>query len=381
MAVLRTPVRLALAWLSLSFSAALAVAGDDPFHRTVIEHFDAWDKDGNGELSAVELDALVVDGSITGAPAAAVGVLKSFSRSTKVDLPPLTRAYFDERAATIAAGGRPTPAIEARFTRALRRISRVQRGVFGESGPTLGTCRQGSLGDCYFVSMVGGMVLRHPDDVRRLIVENADGSYTVSFPNDRTRQVPRLTDAQMALTSSSGNDGLWLAVLEKAYGMVRNDAVAEDKRHEETTDAIARGGSIGPVIRLLTAHTTSRVSLKALRKDAGTTEAGLPRLRERVAAVVAADRLAGVSSPKEGTPPGVSPNHAYAVIGFDGATDTVRLWNPHGNTFSPKGEPGLDHGYPTKGGVFDIPLKELVMVFDMATFESDQPDLATLPEP
>ena len=381
MVVLRFSARLAITSVLLSIGVVPGAARDNVFYSTVIEHFGEWDKDGNGELSARELDTLVVDGSITGAPAAAVGTLKSFSRSTKVDLPPLTRSYFDERAAVFSAGGKPTPGIEAKFARALRRISRAQRGVFGDSGPTLETCRQGSLGDCYFVSMVGGMAWRHPDDLRRLIVENADGSYIVSFPNDRTRHVPRLTDAQMALTSSSGNDGLWRAVLEKADGMVRNDALAEEKRNEETTDAIARGGSIGPVIRLLTAHTTSRVNLKSLRKDQGTLDDGLSKLRERFSAAVAAGMLAGVSSPKEGTPPGVSPNHAYAVIGFDVATDTVRLWNPHANTFRPKGSPGVERGYPTKGGVFDIPLKDLVMVFDFATFETDRPDLSTSPRP
>ena len=39
-------------------------------------------------------------------------------------------------------------------------------------------------------------------------------------------------------------------------------------------------------------------------------------------------------------PPGVDPIHAYAVLCYDQNADTIHLWNPHVNTFKPKGQPG-----------------------------------------
>jgi hypothetical protein len=69
------------------------------------------------------------------------------------------------------------------------------------------------------------------------------------------------------------------------------------------------------------------------------------------------------------TTPGINPNHAYAVLGFEEKSDCVRLWNPHGDQFTPKGEPGAKHGYPQKDGVCDVPLAEFVNQFSGMAFE------------
>lgn len=44
-----------------------------------------------------------------------------------------------------------------------------------------------------------------------------------------------------------------------------------------------------------------------------------------------------------------------------------------GNTFKPKGEPGLANGYPTKGGQFAMPLAELMALFKSLSHETDEP--------
>ena len=71
--------------------------------------------------------------------------------------------------------------------------------------------------------------------------------------------------------------------------------------------------------------------------------------------------------------PGLSPNHAYAVMGFDEATQTLHIWNPHGNTFKPKGEAGKEQGYPTKAGRFDMPLADFAAVFRDVVIETEKP--------
>src|SRR5215831_10666580 len=88
------------------------------------------------------------------------------------------------------------------------------------------------------------------------------GSYDVSFPNGKHVHLAALTDAELALTSTTGNDGLWLAMLEKAYGTLRNDSLPEEKQTESTTDAIARGGSTTSTIRLMTGHSVTQVGLR-----------------------------------------------------------------------------------------------------------------------
>ena len=66
-------------------------------------------------------------------------------------------------------------------------------------------------------------------------------------------------------------------------------------------------------------------------------------------------------------PPGVVNDHAYAVLGYDAKADTLHIWNPWGNHFEPKGDMGLEHGYSTKGGHFDMPLKDFVRVYEDST--------------
>jgi hypothetical protein len=70
------------------------------------------------------------------------------------------------------------------------------------------------------------------------------------------------------------------------------------------------------------------------------------------------------------TTPGLTPNHAYAVLGYETETDTVKLWNPHGGNFTPKGPPGPARGYPEKDGLFSVPVSAFVQQFSGMAFET-----------
>jgi hypothetical protein len=50
----------------------------------------------------------------------------------------------------------------------------------------------------------------------------------------------------------------------------------------------------------------------------------------------------------------------------------VTIWNPHGNTFKPKGAQGLKNGYATSKGVFTMPVEEMVRVFRGLVYETDR---------
>jgi hypothetical protein len=371
-----------------------------PFTREVEAHFDAWDRNHNGALEADEIDALVVKEDLKGPTAAAVAALKAAQRSEKFELPALTLEYFHTYEAEVASGKKPQPAFDQTFSRGSRRISHSRRDLFADGVPNLESCHQGPLGDCFFVAVVGASVVRDPGAVRSMIKQERDGSCTVSFPNGKQVHVPALTDTELALTSTTGNDGLWLALLEKAYGTLRNEGLPEEKQTASTTDAIARGGSTTTTIRLMTGHSVSRIGLRprtggkaGSRKTEGDKpdgkgeapvvdetalkahlDATLPGLREQLVEAMTNHRLAAAGTPKEGTlPPGINGSHAYAILGYDRGTDVVKLWNPHGNTFHPKGAPGLQNGYPTKAGHFEMPLTELGRVFNGVTIETEKP--------
>ncbi len=358
------------------------------FSAVVAESFDAWDADHNSTLSPDEIDKLVVDPSIRGQQAAALAAMKLVVRSNKIKPPALTRDFIashsDEPAGspieeqpTPDAGSkpaRPPASLQKRYESALRRINGAKRELFIDPTPDIDHCHQGPLGDCFVVAGIGAMVHRDADSVKKMIHENPDGSFAVDFAPDRHITIPALTDAEYALTSTTGGEGYWLSVLEKAYGALRNSSRPESKRTEETTDAISSGGSLGSTLQALTGHTIESIRLRSRAAKSDSEAAAVAaNLRTRLIAAMKDKRLAGAGTGKDSTPPAINGHHAYAILGFDESTDKVQLWNPHGNTFKPKGDPGMDHGYLTQAGRFEMPLLDFVKTFNSAVIETDKP--------
>ena len=98
------------------------------------------------------------------------------------------------------------------------------------------------------------------------------------------------------------------------------------------------------------------------------------KVREKVPAALKAGRIVATGTSEEKQPPGIICKHAYAVLAYDPKSDTLTLWNPHGNTYSPRGgkEPGLASGYPTSRGIFELPVEEFVRIFNGVTIETDR---------
>lgn len=421
---------LALASCVLTWQPAPPARLPDKFGEVVARRFDAWDADHNGMLSEHEIDALSVDGTVKGPDAAAIATLKRFLRSGKYDLPDaLTKDYLthppkppknapkpsnadrddstetDHPAPAPAAEPKRFPDFQARFASCLRRIQSTKRGLALDDTPDLDTCRQGPLGSCFFVAPVGAAVQRDPRIISNLISEKPAGGYSVKFGDGRTVDLAPLTDVEVAISSTTGDEGLWLPVLEKAFGTLRKEADPDKYAMESATDAIANGGSVSSTIRALTGHKTESIALKrrpkalparmtkdrrniTLEPDGKTPyepaldrRLAAQRVRDRVAKALNEHRLVAASTAFEPQPPGISWKHAYAIIGHDPADDTLTLWNPHGNTFKPKdAKPssaaksgGLANGYATKGGVFTVPIGEFVRIFSTVTIEGTEP--------
>jgi hypothetical protein len=81
--------------------------------------------------------------------------------------------------------------------------------------------RQGRLvGDCEFLDIVSDLSVYNPGTIKDAIKQNNDGTYTVTFPaaKDDPVTVNAPTDAEIALGNRGSDYGLWVAILEKAYG-------------------------------------------------------------------------------------------------------------------------------------------------------------------
>lgn len=289
------------------------------------------------------------------------------------------------------------PNYHAQFASCLKRIQTTRRDVSLERMADLDRCKQGQLGDCFFVAPVGAAVHRDPLFVKNSIALLPGGGYKVKFSNEKSVEIGALTDAEVAMSSTTGDEGLWLPVLEKAFGSMRRDAAPEKYGSKEATDAISHGGQIRETLQLVTGHACSRVfvphhakfSVESGGKPEGKRAGGqltvepvadvreiAEKVRKKVFKAVEEKRLVAAGTSMEIEPPGMSPRHAYAILGCDAHADMLTIWNPHGNTFTPKGPVGLKNGYATKAGIFRMPVNEFVQVFRDVFIEEPESDKA-----
>lgn len=375
-----------------------AAAKTRSFFEVVRAFAGRWDRDHNGVISEAEIDALVIDPYVKGEHAAAVGAIKNYMRIWGSLMPQLTPEYLaaEEKRSKPSPEDDKEPSLtefsfgldwNKAYTDAMKRISVSGRELYKNDKLDITQFHQGQLGDCYFVSLLGGMVHRNPDAVRRMITPLPNGGYKVSFGDDRPVTITALTDAEIATSSTTGDEGLWVAVFEKAFGTLRRRQFPnEHKDTKVATDTIAQGGSPTTTIRVLTGKEPDEI---ALRDSTGevrvvdgqrvtqvkpvATESEVTRIvREKIIAALSRNKLVGVGTFPERLPPGISGQHAYAVVGYDKATDRLEVWNPHGNTHTPRGEPGLKFGYPTKAGLFWVPASDFPHIFAVAFVEADR---------
>ncbi|HQR07403.1 MAG TPA: C2 family cysteine protease [Gemmatales bacterium] len=346
-----------------------------PFAATVLTHFEEWDLNHNGVLDPDELDKLVMNRSIRGDAAAALGTLKSIQRRGKVDLPKLDVDYFNNYAQSVAQKNlKGYPPFEAQFNAAKKKTADTSRVIFPPGQPSLRGVHQGSLGDCFFLASLASMIARDPAGVHQLITREPNGEYLIEFPGAKKVRVQPLTDAELALTSTTQGQGLWLNLFEKGYGQLRNEALKGDKKTLCATDAICKGGSPKLVLQDLTGHQVKWMNLHRVTKE----KEPVPpeKIADEVHQVLMnaqqAKRLMCAVTPQEQKAKGVSPHHAYTVLSYDASTRMLYLFNPHGNSWTPRGEPGLANGYATKSGRFGMPLTEFVECYQALYFETSE---------
>jgi hypothetical protein len=308
--------------------------------------FKAWDRDGDGYISRAEANALLLDPRLTGDEAAAVAALhktvEDLQKLSNDELGPENDGLTLADLNAYARGDKRET--DAYFGAGRAKIAGQSRVLFPNGAPTLAALRQGSLGDCYFLAALGSVIARDPMAVVRMITENKQGKrvtgYTVAFPGRGTVTIAPPTDAEVARYSSSGRDGLWLPVLEKAYGQVRGASAGTDRQAE-----VGEGDQLSEGIRTFTGHKGDHdlLLLTGLKTTGEKLTRAFAEGRIVTAAVMSENRL---KLPK---------GHAYSVIGWNARTQVVTIRNPWGS--NPKGAPG------EATGVFSLPLKEFDEIF------------------
>jgi len=385
-----------------------------PFVKELLSHWATFDSNNDGVIGPDEVNKLVIDRTVTGDEAAAAASLKLIIRlksaKGREPLPPLTRAFFDaynEKAmATLHHDGlkhaveetagaeglteeatKPAEApanFDRYFVASKKRLAGAAGDAWRTSGYTLDNVHQGPMGDCFFVASATSLSIHRPEYLSHLVQQLPDGSYRATFPNAAPFTFPALTHTQLAISGNTTGDGAWLAVLEQAFGRYRASLKGRSLE-SDGTESLYTGGDSKVTLTALTGHKIERIPFPKFVEDReAKKETILPQLRETLTKAIADHRAitAGIlPPPKEGKdgktpvklPPNINANHVYAVVDYDAKTDVVQIWNPHGQSFTPKGEPGLANGYVTEHGRFKLPLAEAYSFYTSFTFETDQP--------
>lgn len=187
--------------------------------------------------------------------------------------------------------------------------------------------KQGRIGDCYFLSSLAALAQQHPEAIQKMIAQNDDGTYTVTFPGDPTHPVTvsRPSGAELKDYGHYGS-GTWVSVIEKAHRKYTNKWAPEVGK-EGSWQAEA-GDDPQKAIKLLTGKDSSTDLTSAM--------AALTLERIIKEDLKAKKLMVASTGEKEGVPDSAVPptkivsGHAYTVMGFDSDHHRVILRNPWG---------------------------------------------------
>jgi hypothetical protein len=371
-------IALALATAGVANGASAAGEVARPatrFADQITSYFDLWDDDGDGGLSFEETSRRVPDIAIHDETAAALAAVHLAQRFEQWKHATFSRSEL--LAAPDNAPGR-LPPFEAYYDQAFAHIRATGRKLFVGEGPRLRSFHQGLLGDCYFVATLGALVERDPVDVTRLIRAGTDGSFDVRFPNGESSHVAKVSDTEIALGSYVLGQGLWLNVLEKAYGELVARSLQRRRVFENALDAVGSGGLATSALTLFTGSDPAVLRFRPddspMIASALRVEGFLPLARAQLSANVRLRRLTCCGTTNAETPPGLAKSHLYAVLDFDASKDVVHVWNPWGNHFDPQGPAGIAQGYRVRDGHFFVPLSDFIRIFASVIYESDRPE-------
>jgi hypothetical protein len=343
------------------------------FSKLVRENFSKWDKDGDGFISKAEIDKLLQDPSIKGDAAAALATLKAMIDTLQgfsddewgPENDGVTLKDIEEYERRRASGkDKDARAVDNVYYYSKQRINGASRQLFAHGVPDPKAAQQGNVGDCYFIAAVVSKAASDPQAIKNMIKDNNDGTYTVTFPGQKPVKVTAPTDAEIANYSGAGADGIWLSVLEKAYGQLLNEN-AWIFTTGSPQDAADGGASLSTGISAITGNSvdTDILSFTSLDTTRNKLEKALKAGKVVTAGIRGNLPLIESDSRDNGLPMG----HAYSIIAYDRKSDMVTVRNPWG-----RGEPVDAQGRPKDGvddGIFTIKLTEFDQYFSMIAYE------------
>jgi hypothetical protein len=237
----------------------------DDFATHAAAMFPSIDKDGDGYLSEEDIDNAMMREDLSAEDAAAVAMMKRYRGNIEElsndefgdeddGVTPQDIEKYREALAEVKANGGNMPedlnGVEGGYQDSISRVNRTNGELFPDGAPKLDAIAQGNEGSCSFLSATGSMIQEgRGQDIQDMIAKNEDGSYTVSFPGKPPVTVKAPTNGEIAYGATANENGLWLTVMEKAYGQLNDD--------DDTVAADGSAGSERKAIETLTGHSVN----------------------------------------------------------------------------------------------------------------------------
>jgi hypothetical protein len=307
------------------------------FTKALLDVFDYVDADENGFLSENELWTAVSSPLVTGTYAASVvtakALLSKLEDVANDEFGPETKGPSRADLVAFDALRIASPAdslvqnVEGQFDYHQDKLCHADHDLF-VGAPVATSVMQGPIGDCWLLAALIGLANRDSAAIRNL-VKPAPGystsRFVVKFPNEDEQEVRRPTDGEILSLSMAKGNGLWLTVLEKAWGQIVFGSIMGLLSTTKIT-AADQGRALGRGIELVTGHGTDVDELFVT--TLATTRDKLEKAFANGKIVTAGINNDFIKDDRSGWPNA----HAYAILGYDRASDRIKVRNPWGNT-------------------------------------------------
>ncbi len=203
--------------LAAHASTAVAANAKQVDLREFVEaHFPRWTGNHGDLLEREQIDRLMGNRSVEGREAA---VLVTIYRHMKKEEDGGDHARLTKEELLALAGDRD---FQKAVGAASRKLETIDRRLFAAGDPDLQSFHQGRVGDCFLLAAIAAAVHRDPLAIRQMIHGANNEGFKVAFGDGSVIHVPGLTDAELLLGARmDGTHGIWLAVLEKSYDIIR----------------------------------------------------------------------------------------------------------------------------------------------------------------
>jgi len=333
--------------LSLQSQLMAATFGD-----VIARNWNAW-SNGNDSVQKDDLLAAVAKPQFRGEDAAALVALEAYLRKNKLD--------SIDKATAVSLQDDKTLEL---FQKDIAKLKGVNRVLFAPGQPDFNTLAQGPAGDCYFFSGTGWIAKYRSEVIKKTITQKSDKTYKVVFPNSDEATVTEPTDAEMAFNDSAStlSGGIWMPVLEKALGTIMEGTNAKSAAIPDPTVAIdVPGVPIGSIVKRWTGNDAAVFKLADTERSE--LKKALIKMHDKTLMAEALLLKKNASH--------LPWDHVYAVMDFDAASEKLIMWNPLAYDFTPQGPDGVDNGYTTSRGIFNIGLDDFMAIYSYLAVEKN----------